>query len=102
MQALTAEPLAVVCLTAVRSDVPTALLLKIQIFVDVTCLLVNIYRRFGTAYYLQNVSNYSPIYTASYFIRPKSSFSISKIYRNLSYLLSFVLLSSFYSYPSVT
>jgi hypothetical protein len=101
MQALTAEPLAVMCLTVVRFDVPTALLMKIQIFVDVTCSLVNIYRRFGTAYYIQNVSNYSPIY-ASCFRRLKSSFSSSKIYRNLSYLFSFVLLSSLYSYLSVT
>jgi len=86
----------------VRSNVPTALLMKIQIFVDVTCPFVNIYRRFGTAYYLQNVSNCWPICTASCFRRLKSSFSSTKIYRNLPYLSSFVLVSSLYSYLSVT
>jgi hypothetical protein len=72
--------------TILRSDVPTALLMKIQIFVDVTCSLINIYLRFGTAYYLQNISNYSHTHTASCFRGLKSSFSSSKIHCNLSYL----------------
>jgi len=72
--------------TVLRSDVPTALLMKIQILVDVTCSLINIYLRFGTAYYLQNISKYSHIHTASCFRGLKSLFSSSKIRCNLSYL----------------
>jgi hypothetical protein len=43
----------------VRLDALTSLLMKVQIFVDVTCSLANIFWRFGAAYYLQNVSNFT-------------------------------------------
>jgi hypothetical protein len=57
-----------------RSQVLTAVLLKIQVICDVTtCQLVNSYRRFEDASFLRNVSHYVVVDTAYYPRRLESS-----------------------------